>query len=186
LAIDSEGNIFVADMYNHRVQKFDAQGKFLTTWGTYHPISVIKSVFNFIFSTGGEGVFNYPARIAVDGEDRVYVSDSYNNRVQVFSNQGKFLFQFGGAGLWGGKFRVSSGIAVSKQGRVFVADFYNNRIQEFSRDGCFIAKWGVKGKDPGQFDGPTDLAVDSEGRVHVVDWGNHRIQVFQPRASVKK
>ena len=110
----------------------------------------------------------------------------FENGFNTVLVQGKFIFKFGGAGLWGGKFRVSSGIGVGKQGRIFVADFYNNRVQEFSRDGCFIAKWGMKGKDPGQFDGPTGLAVDSEGRVLVVDWGNHRIQVFKPEDPTKE
>ena len=129
--------------------------------------------------------------LAVAGLDvgpggELLVADAGNNRVQVFSNQGEFLFKFGGVGLLGGRIRVSSEIAIGKQGHIFVADFYNNRIQEFSKDGCFIAKWGVKGKDPGQFDGPTDLTVDSEGRVYVVDWGNDRIQVFKSGDPVKE
>lgn len=110
LALDSQGHLYVTDTYNHRIQKFDTNGNFLKTWGSYEPISLVRSFFSFLINPRAKGNFNYPSRITVGSEDTVYVSDSYNNRVQAFSAKGEFQMQFGGAGILGGSFKVASGI----------------------------------------------------------------------------
>lgn len=93
--------------------------------------------------------------------DRLYVSDAYNNRVVAYSTEGKFLFQFGSIRFLDGSFRVSSSIASDKQGHLYVVDFYNHRVQKFTEDGSFLTQWGGKGAV--QFDGPTDVAVGPQG-----------------------
>mgnify|MGYP000026418054 FL=1 len=160
------------------MQKFNLQGNFLHEWGEHQPISTVSSFFNFLISPEAEGNFNYPTRIAAGPNSTIYVSDAYNNRVQAFSKDGKFLFQFGGSGFLGGSFRVSSGIAVDIKGHLYVADFYNNRIQMFTEEGSFLTEWGEEGEKIGQLKGPTDITVDDQGGIYVVDWGNHRIQVL--------
>jgi len=106
---------------------------------------VVRSALNFLISDNHKGEFYYPSRIAIGFDDLVYVSDAYNNRVQIFDSQGGFVRSIGGMGLWGGRFRVSSGIAVDADNDLFVADFYNNRIQQFDDEGRFIKAWGGKG-----------------------------------------
>src|SRR5438876_1123667 len=75
VAVDRNGNVFVADTDNERIQKFDNGGTFLTTWGS---------------AGTGPGQFNVP-RVAVDGSGNVFVADAFNNRIQKFDNGGTFL-----------------------------------------------------------------------------------------------
>ncbi len=174
VAVDSRGFIYVVDEYHHKIQKFSDAGKFLLAWGKKGKVNVVRSALNFLISDGHDGEFYYPSRIATDSNDQVYVSDAYNNRVQVFDSQGHFIQSIGGMGLWGGRFRISSGLAIDAYGDLFVADFYNNRIQHFDKKGGYIAAWG----GAGSFNGPTGVAIASDGSILVTDWGNHRIQKF--------
>jgi len=176
VAVNSKGMVYVVDQYHHRIQQFSADGHFIHTWGKQGKVNVVRSALNFLIADDRGGEFYYPSRIAIGSDDRVYVSDAYNNRVQVFDAEGRFLHSIGGMGLWGGRFRVASGLAVGADGSLFVADFYNNRIQHFDHDGHFIAAWGGKGDKPGQFSGPTGIAASRYGHIFVAGWGNHRIQ----------
>lgn len=178
LAVDAAGNVYVTDLYNHRIQKFSSDGTFLSSWGKKGKVNNTRSALNFLIGEGKENLFYYPAKIAVHPDGEVYVSDSYNNRVQVFNAEGKYLRKWGGMGFWGGRFRVASDIAFGPKGQVYVADFYNNRVQVFNTAGKYLNQWGDAGKQTGQFDGPTGLAVDQQGDIYVVDWANRRIQKF--------
>jgi len=176
VAVNTAGRVYVVDQYHHRIQQFSADGHFIRTWGEQGKVNVVRSALNFLIPDDHDGEFYYPSRIAIGADDRVYVSDAYNNRVQVFDSSGRFLHSIGGMGLWGGRFRVASGLAVASDDSLFVADFYNNRIQHFDHDGRFLTAWGGKGNKPGQFSGPTGVAVNRSGQIYVADWGNHRIQ----------
>jgi DNA-binding beta-propeller fold protein YncE len=167
------------DLYNHRVQKFTDEGQFLMAWGQKEKVSNFRSIINFLFDEGLPGKFYYPARIAVHPDGEVYVSDSYNNRVQVFTKDETLLRKWGGMGFWGGRFRVASDISFDQKGRTYVADYYNHRVQVFTKDGRYLAQWGSEGSGPGEFKGPTGLAIDQASDIYVVDWGNHRIQKFR-------
>jgi len=70
VATDGSGNVYVADEYNHRIQKFDANGAFLTAWGS---------------QGSGDGQFQYPFGVATDGSGNVYVADEGNSRIQKFA-----------------------------------------------------------------------------------------------------
>jgi len=176
VAVNSAGLVYVVDQYHHRIQQFSPDGHFIRAWGKKGKVNVVRSALNFLIPDGHKGEFYYPSRIAIGPDDLVYVSDAYNNRVQVFASDGRFLHSIGGMGLWGGRFRVASGLAVGTDGSLFAADFYNNRIQHFDREGHFLKGWGGKGDQAGQFSGPTGIAVNRDGQVYVADWGNHRIQ----------
>ncbi len=178
VAVNSEGVVYVVDQYHHRIQRFSSDGQFISTWGKKGKVNVVRSALNFLIADDHDGEFYYPSRIAIGTDDRVYVSDAYNNRVQVFTADGGFLRSIGGMGLWGGRFRVAAGISVARDGSLFVGDFYNNRIQHFDKNARFLAAWGGKGDKSGQFSGPTGVAVDAQNNVYVADWGNARIQKF--------
>ncbi len=176
VAVNASGLVYVVDQYHHRIQQFSPDGRFIRTWGKQGKVNVVRSALNFLISDDHEGEFYYPSRIAIGTDNRVYVSDAYNNRVQVFDTEGRFIRSIGGMGLWGGRFRVASGIAIGADNSLFVADFYNNRIQHFDHDDHFIESWGGKGNRPGQFSGPTGVGVSGNGYIYVTDWGNHRMQ----------
>jgi len=178
VAVDSQGDVYVVDEYNHRIQKFTRDGKFLQAWGKKGKVNSILSAINFILPEGHEGEFYYPSRIAVGPGDLVYVSDSYNNRVQVFTPDGQFVIKWGGMGIWGGRFRVSSAITFDRIGHVHVADFYNNRIQEYTRDGDYIRQFGTKGDGRPGLKGPTGVAIDHNGDLYIVDFHHNRILKF--------
>jgi len=116
-AVDSAGNVYVADTYANRTQKFDSNGQFIRSWG----------------STGsGDGQFNLPIGIAVDSQGYVYVSEYGNNRIQKFTSDGVFVTKWGGEGSGDGQFRSPMKLAVDASGNVYVSDFYNSRIQKFA------------------------------------------------------
>ncbi len=163
IAFDRAGNHYVADPGNHRVQKFDPDRAFLTSWG----------------STGlGDGQFLHPYDIAVDAADRVYVIDDGRDDIQVFDGDGRFLAAITKQGFDAGQLYDTGGLAIAPDGTLWVADWGNNRVQAFSPAGAFEATVGERGSAEGQFRGPTDVAVDRQGRVFVADNGNDRVQVF--------
>jgi tripartite motif-containing protein 71 len=125
-----------------------------------------------------ESQFRYPAGIALGLSAQVFVTDSWNDRIQKFTAEGKFITKWGARGSDNGEFRFPTGIAVDSSGNVYVADFGNSRIQKFTADGKFITKWGSEGSGDGEFSRPQGIAVDSSGNVYVADFGNSRIQKF--------
>jgi DNA-binding beta-propeller fold protein YncE len=174
LALDKDGNIYVADTDNHSIQKFDKEGAFKARWGS-EPSSA-------------EGGFYYPRGLATGPDGEVYVADSGNNRVQrlgpdgtVMHAWGKFGFAWRGADI--GKFDVPWGIATDKDGNLFVSDTSNSRIQKFQHDGTPVMKWGRDGSFDGAFFYPRGIAIDFVGNVFVADEGNHRIQKFDARGN---
>ncbi|MDD1687120.1 6-bladed beta-propeller [Methanoregula sp.] len=116
------------------------------------------------------------AGFAIHPYGNVYVTDSANNRVMVFSETGKYLFSWGSERPGDGQFKAPRGIAIDRSGTVYVADTGNHTIQKISSRGFFL--WGREGTESGQFDSPVGIAVDSSGNVYVADTGNDRIQVF--------
>jgi hypothetical protein len=168
VAVDLAGNIYVGDAGNHRIQKFDSTGAFITAWGT---------------SGTGDNQFNTPMGVAVDSSSDVYVVDSVNDRVQKFSSTGTFITKWGSNGSGDGQFSGPQGIAVDSSGTVYVADTGNNRIQKFTNAGTFIEACGSAGSGDGEFNSPGDVAVDATGNLYVVDSGADRVQKFGTAAA---
>jgi DNA-binding beta-propeller fold protein YncE len=163
IAVDSAGNVFVGELANNRIQKFDASGNFLTKWGG---------------PGSGDGQFNRPDGLAIDGGGNVYVADLLNHRVQKFDASGTFLTKWGSLGSGDGQFNYPAAIAVDGGGHIYVAEFFGNRVQKFDASGAFLARWGTVGTADGEFVGPEGIAVDAGGNVYVADLGNSRIQKF--------
>jgi tripartite motif-containing protein 71 len=197
IATDSNGTVYIADGFNHRVQVFTSTGERLRTFGSYG---------------SGDGQFWDAAAVALDGQGNIYVADYFNRRIEVFNNSGTFLRQVGN-----GDISYPYGVAVDDGGNVYVADSDNNRIQVFAVTGklvrsigsdqlsypssvmvvgkkVYVTEWGdVKiftttgrllqtigspGYGDGQFEDATGVAVDAAGNVYVADNQNFRIQVF--------
>ncbi len=165
IAVASDGSIYVADSYNHRIQKFDRDGNYITKWGSYG---------------SGNGLFIYPYGIAVSRDGYVYVVDHGNNRIQKFNANGQFVYKWGSYGYGNGQFASANGIAIDSNGSIYVSDTVINRIQKFNANGGFITKWGSYGTGNGQFNFPINMAVGPDGSVYVVDSDNYRIQKFDP------
>ena len=124
--------------------------------------------------------------MALADDGTLYVADGYNDRVQVFGPDGKFLHKWGGPfgmnifGPFNGWFATVTRITIGPGGNIFVADFYNNRVQKFSPDGVFLSTFGTRGSGPGQFEKAIAVAVARDGSVFVADFANNRIQKWKP------
>ena len=173
LTVDTNGNVYICDTRNHRIRKFNADGCFITMWGS---------------RGSGNGQFEFPSDIAVDANGNVYVLDTENFRVQKFTSDGTYLTKWGSLGPGDGEFGQCDecsefeiigpmGITVDSLGNVYVADKYNHRIQKFGPDGSFIAKWGTEGNGIEQFYYPEGVDIDYiSDTLYVADKLNDRIQ----------
>jgi predicted membrane-bound mannosyltransferase/DNA-binding beta-propeller fold protein YncE len=178
IALGNDGSLYVADSRNHRIQHLGTDGSVLQTWGGFADASQ---------GSAPEGMFNEPWGVAVSPDGTVYVSDTWNHRIQKFTADGKFLSTWGVSGLADSPFSFYGprGIAVGKNGQIYVADTGNNRIVVFDENGAYITQFGSPGINPGEFSEPVGVAVDADGLVYVTDTWNQRIQVFAPDASGK-
>jgi DNA-binding beta-propeller fold protein YncE len=165
VAFDAEGNIYVADTSNSRIQKFAPDRTFLLAWGS---------------EGEGNGQFLSPSSIAIGNDGVVYVGDDARGDIQKFDGDGQYLGTIGEYGMETGQLFNPSGVVVTGNGDVLVADYSNFRIQRFTSSGEFLDAWGQHGTEDGQFNQPNDVAVDEFGRVYVADDFNNRVQVFSP------
>jgi hypothetical protein len=174
-------------------------------------------VFAFVFggatAGSGPGEMRYPVGMAVGPQDRVYVADTQNDRVQIFEADGTFVASFGSTGDGNGQFSGPSGIAVDPAGNILVADNFNHRLQLFDASLAYVRSFGSFGNydtldpanlDPitGNYSGPTPtltglnyptrvalrpgtvLGVPSaSGRVVITDSQNHRVIVLDSELS---
>ena len=115
--------------------------------------------------------------VAVDSSGKVYVADTYHDRVQKFSPSGTLLATWGSQGSGDGQFDHPQGIAVGS-GTVYVADTVNYRVEQFTSSGSLLATWGTPGSGNRQFSQPGAITVDDSGHVFVADSGNNRVQKF--------
>ena len=122
----------------------------------------------------------WPADIAVDSEDNIYITDEWLNRITTFDKDGAFLTIWGSQGVGDGEFNRPSGIAIDDEDNVLVVDSLNHRVQKLNREGKFLGKWGSFGSGDGDLSSPWGIDIDNEGYVYVVDHGNHRAQKFTP------
>jgi DNA-binding beta-propeller fold protein YncE len=165
VATDQEGNLYVSDTSNSRVQKFKSDGTPLLKWGR---------------DGSYDGAFFFPRGVAVDFVGNIYVADESNNRIQKFDSRGSFLAKWGREGSGPGQFKSPWGVACDKLGHVYVVDSGNHRIQKFDGSGTFLCQWGNRGVTEGQVNFPCGIAVDAEGHVYVVDSGNNRVLKYAP------
>jgi uncharacterized protein (TIGR03663 family) len=167
VALDGEGDLYVLDSGNGRIEKFSPDGLFIKAAGTVG---------------SGEGEFNQPADLTVDAEGNVYVVDTWNHRVQKFDADLNFIATWGKATrdllnpgateVWGPR-----SITTDAEGNIFVTDTGTHRVRKFSPDGKPLGTVGGWGADLGQFREPVGITFDpASGDILVADAGNARIQ----------
>jgi hypothetical protein len=152
LAVDSAGNIFVADTDNGRIEKFSPNGTFVTSMGQ----------------------FEAPNGIAIDRTGNIYVAEiGSRHRIQKLRTDGTFIAE------WAPQLYGPRKITIGPDDSIYVVDSGRNRIVKFGPDGQVLASWGGEGTDDGQFRGPSSVAVGpTNNKVYVADPLNSRIQVF--------
>ncbi len=167
LAVDQQGNIYVADDTDDTIKKVAANGQVLAAWG----------------GTGSApGQLSGPSGVAVDPQGNVYVSEFYNSRVQKFSPMGKVLAVLGSTGPSVQQLNHPIGVAVDAQGNLYVNDHRNNRIVKFSSAGKFLAAWVPLGSPAGLFILPEGIAVDAQGYIYVA--ANQHLFKLSPAGKV--
>ena len=117
LAVDADGNLYVCDTLNNRIEVFDADGKFISTYGK---------------NGDGPGYFARPKGVAIDSDGHIWVADGVQDRVQVFNQQWQLLISFGGHGLLPGQFQGIVNVAAdNKNNRIFTSEIYPGRVQQY-------------------------------------------------------
>jgi DNA-binding beta-propeller fold protein YncE len=161
----AEGEVYVADARNGRIQVFDTEGNLRRQIGT-----------------PGDGMseIGRPMNIAV-ADGKLYVTEYWNDRIQVFALDGEPLALIGSSGDGPGEFRWPGGITASSSGAIYVAEFRNHRIQMLDGSGAFVQQWGKTGEPgfwPGRFHYPTDVALGADGTLYTAHGYNDRVQAF--------
>ncbi len=186
VAVDTSGNVYVADSGNNLIRKITSGGVVTTLAGSGSPGNGN--------GTGTAASFNQPVGIAVDSNGNVYVGDSHSNLIREIT-PGGVVTTLAGSGSFGSSngtgtaasFNNPFGVAVDSSGNVYVADNWNSLIRKITSSGVVttLAGSGSSGSSNGtgsaaSFKTPVGISVDSNGNVYVGDWGNNLIRKITP------
>ncbi len=204
IAVDSEGRLYVGEFANGRIQVFDPNGKLLQTIDRKTsgvPLAPMALTFDsgedlYVANRTGEililnragkllakigepgsepGMFSYPNGIVVDDRGRVIVSDSGNQRVQVFDRSGKLIKVLATPAV---NLTLPKGIALDEQNRLYVVDNLRHEIAVVDLDYKYLYSFGERGLENGQLNFPNGIAI-SEGKIYVTDRENNRVVIFR-------
>jgi DNA-binding beta-propeller fold protein YncE len=160
IAVDTDGNVYVADTWNHRIQKFDPDLSFEMEWGT--------------------GELFGPRDLTIDSDGNILVVDTGNKAIRKYDSEGKLIEAFGRGGRGEGDFDEPTSISLAANGDIYVADYWNKRIQHFNSNFLYLGEievesWGSQGVTDRAY-----IHVLDDGRVLATDPANARLIVFDP------
>lgn len=171
VAVDGQGDVWVADQYSSVVQRFTPRGQFISQFGSYGD---------------GPGELGSVGGLAVDGRGHIDVLDSAHDRIEQFTPRGALVRQWGTAGSGngqlslGGRSPVAGGGIAAFGHAIYVADTYNDRLQQFTDTGAFVRTIGA-----GRLRRPQGVAA-ARDRIVVADDQNHRIVEFDSAGNVRR
>ena len=170
IAVSPDSFVYVADTWNHRIQKFNSKGEFVKMWGYFGQAEKPDAFWG-------------PRSVAVDDQGNVFVTDTGNKRVVIFDKDGSYITQFGSAGMDVGQFDEPVGVAVDANGEVYVADTWNQRIQVFkpTQDGEYLPdrNWEMAAWYGQSLDNKPYLALDGKGNLYMTDPEGFRVLQFK-------
>lgn len=169
IAVGKDGSVYVADTWNHRIQKFTTDGKFVDMWGYFGQADTEFAIWG-------------PRDIAIDTNGHVYITDTGNKRIVIYDGDGNYINQFGSSGLEPGQFDEPVGVAVDKDGLVYITDTWNQRIQVISPDssGNYVPlkSWDIVAWYGQSLDNKPYVAVDDSGNLYTTDPEGYRVLHF--------
>ncbi len=190
IAIDADGFIYVADSNNHRVVKLSPEGTVADTWDStwWHGLQSWKPGCLDAADSPlalGDGEFCEPWGVSVGPDNRIYVADTWNHRIQVFTTEGEFLGKVGTFGQSGSavssapaQFYGPRDVAVDGDGYIYITDTGNKRVQVFDSDLEYVRSFGGPGIIEGRLEEPVGLTFGPDGLLYIADTWNNRIQVL--------
>jgi sugar lactone lactonase YvrE len=192
VAVDSSGNLFVADSGNYTIRE-------ISTSGTVSTIAGVAGSRGHVDGTGSQAMLYDPQNLAIDSSNNIYVADGKGNVVRRVTEAGAVttIAGNGAAGSSDGtgtaaSFNDPTGIAVDLSGNVYVADYGNNTVRKVTPAGAVTTMAGsvlhtgsADGTGPvASFNGPAGVGVDSSGNVYVADSGNDTVRKIDPTGFV--
>ncbi|HSU05370.1 MAG TPA: 6-bladed beta-propeller [Acetobacteraceae bacterium] len=164
-AATANGDVLVLARSAHPVMVFDAEGRFVTSWG--------------------EGCFSsFVHGLSVDAAGHVWIADSGRHEVTEHAADGTLIRTLGDREVpaptfYGRPFNMPTGVAFASDGDMYVSDGYGNRrVHRFAADGTLKHSWGEPGSGPGQFALVHFIAIDDRDQIYIADRENDRIQLF--------
>jgi uncharacterized protein (TIGR03663 family) len=175
IALGPDGSVYVADLWNNRIQKFTAEGEFVNMWGYFGQAETPTAFWG-------------PRDVAVDSQGRLLVSDTGNKRIVIFDGDGNYISQFGEEGFGPGQFSEPVGLALDTQDNLYVADTWNQRIQAFTPNGEGTytpqTSWDVYAWFGQSLDNKPYLAVDDQRHVFATDPEGNRVLEFTSQGEI--
>ncbi|MGW3208645.1 NHL domain-containing protein [Streptomyces sp. NPDC001135] len=196
VAVDGAGNLYIADVSNHRVRKVTPNGTITTVAG--------NGQAGFV-SDGGPAVatkLGSPYGVAVDGAGNLYIAEYSNHRVRkvtpngtitTVAGNGQAGFVSDGGPAVATKLHYPIGVAVDREGNLYIADYYNHRVRKVTPNGIIttVAGNGQAGfvSDGGpavatKLHYPWGVAVDQDGNLYIGDRYNHRVRKVTPHGVI--
>lgn len=150
----------ISDSHNNRIQVIDnTSGQIRKSFGVYGT---------------GDGMLNHPHGIAFDSNDSIYIADSGNSRLQIFSPEGHLLGK-----LESRYFVRPWGVTVTRDNLIGVTDYNLHKVLIFDKRGTMKLQFGTRGSGDGELNNPAGIVVDDEDQFVIADRSNHRVQIFQ-------